>query len=75
MGKVKSYMMDGLEVNHGSPADRGSADAYYWRESDPHWWPEGTGKGIRIEQCDMLQSQIDIYMESYNNETERKDHG
>lgn len=28
---------------HGSPQDRGSADAYYSRRFDPHWWPEGTG--------------------------------
>ena len=32
---------------HGSPQDRGSADRYYHRPFDPHWWPQGTGKGTR----------------------------
>ena len=33
---------------HGGPADRGSADAYYWRERDPHKYPEGTGNGEKV---------------------------
>lgn len=27
---------------HGSLYDRGSADSYYRRPRDPHWWPAGT---------------------------------
>ena len=34
---------------HGSPTDRGSADRYYGRPYDPHWYPEGTGNGKRVE--------------------------
>jgi len=26
---------------HGSPYDRGGADAYYWRDPNPHKWPGG----------------------------------
>lgn len=27
---------------HGSLFDRGSADSYYGRPQDPHWYPEGS---------------------------------
>ncbi len=36
------------EEYHGSPKDRGSADAYYSRPYNPHYWPEGSYKGDRI---------------------------
>ena len=44
---------------HGGPQDRGSADAYYHREYDPHWYPSGTGKGNRIEISRMTHAQIE----------------
>ena len=33
---------------HGGLFDRGSADSYYGRPQDPHWYPEGTGHGDKI---------------------------
>ena len=60
---------------HGSPADRGSADAYYGRAIDPHYYPNGTYKGARIPASDMTQEQIDDYINAYNNEDDRKDWG
>jgi len=60
---------------HGSPMDRGSADAYYGRPAKPHWWPEGTGKGIRIDMIDMTPEQISEYHYGYDNELDRKDWG
>ena len=36
-------------VVHGSPEDRGSADYYYYRNREPHYWPEGTGNGTKVE--------------------------
>lgn len=56
---------------HGSPADRGSADAYYGRRCDPHKWPEGTGFGERITLTDPIE--IAEYNSSYDNEDDRKD--
>jgi hypothetical protein len=35
-------------TNHGSLFDRGSADSYYSRGPDPHWYPEGTGNGVKV---------------------------
>lgn len=33
---------------HGSLYDRGSADSYYHRQADPHWWPAGTSNGTKV---------------------------
>lgn len=60
---------------HGSPQDRGSADAYYGRPFDPHWWPEGTGRGKRVEKEDMTIQQVLQYTYGYENEDDRKDWG
>ena len=60
---------------HGSPQDRGSADRYYGRRFDPHWWPEGTGHGKRVEMEDMTPEQIAEYEYGYDNEEDRKDWG
>lgn len=66
----KSDLLKNLKS--GSPADRGSADAYYGREYDPHYWPEGTHKGTRVEKEDMTEQQIEEYTYAYNNEDDRK---
>ena len=60
---------------HGSPQDRGSADRYYGRAFEPHWWPEGTGNGIRVEREDMTYEEIEEYTYGYDNEEDRKDWG
>ena len=60
---------------HGGPQDRGSADAYYGRNYDPHWYPLGTHKGERIESIDMSDSEIEEYKYGYENEDDRKDYG
>ena len=60
---------------HGRPMDRGSADRYYGRPYNPHWYPEGTGKGSRIELRDMSADEIVAYTKGYNEEENRKDWG
>lgn len=50
---------------HGSPFDRGSADSYYDRPQDPHWWPEGTGHGERVEPKDMSIAEMRAYFMGY----------
>jgi hypothetical protein len=49
---------------HGSLFDRGSADSYYGRPRDPHWYPEGSYNGDRVEATDELD--IREYMEGYD---------
>jgi hypothetical protein len=41
--------MMGYDMRHGGPYDRGSADCYYRRDFDPHYWTGGTGSGQRIQ--------------------------
>jgi hypothetical protein len=50
--KVIRILKDELQFDrkrHGSLYDRGSADSYYHRPRSPHWYPEGTGHGQKIE--------------------------
>lgn len=48
---------------HGGLFDRGSADSYYRRRPDPHWYPEGTGHGQRI--TDLTVEEIEEYYAGY----------
>ena len=55
----------------GMPYDRGGADSYYGREFDPHYWPDGTQKGTRVEMRDMTPAEITAYTAGYrDNENE-----
>lgn len=49
---------------HGGLFDRGSADSYYGRGRDPHWWPEGTSHGERI--TDLTPEEVAEYMAGYD---------
>ena len=61
---------------HGSPADRGSADAYYGRRPEPHYnQVQENGSMKRIEREDMTDEQIQDYLRAYENEDDRKDWG
>ncbi len=51
---------------HGGPYDRGGADSYYRRPYDPHYWPQGTQKGARVEMKDMTPAEITAYTKGYN---------
>jgi hypothetical protein len=48
---------------HGSLWDRGSADSYYGRPRGPHWWPQGTGNGEKIE--DLTAEERAEYLAGY----------
>ena len=49
---------------HGGLFDRGSADSYYGRPRDPHWWPEGTGHGKQVTELN--QAEIEEYLAGYD---------
>ena len=68
----KTFNKSLKKAEHGSPLDRGSADRYYGRPYDPHYWPMGTRKGIRIDAEQMEPLQIAEYTYGYENETDRK---
>jgi hypothetical protein len=52
-------------TRHGSPFDRGSADAWYGRDFDPHYWPQGTYNGQRVEMAQMTAQEITAYTVGY----------
>lgn len=52
------------DTRHGGPYDRGSADSYYGREIDPHYYVAGTGTSERI--VDLTAEEIEAYMAGYN---------
>jgi hypothetical protein len=56
---------------HGSLYDRGSADYYYGRPRQPHWYPNGTGNGARVE--DLTGEEWEEYMTGYDDAEERGD--
>jgi len=62
------------QVKHGSPYDRGRADAYYRRGQKPHWYPEGTYHGLRIGEEEMTEEEIAEYRQGYEDAMEFGDH-
>lgn len=52
-----------LNHSHGSLWDRGSADSYYQRPRDPHYYPDGSYNGERI--TDLTPEQVKEYLDGY----------
>lgn len=51
-------------TRHGALFDRGSADSYYHRGRSPHWYPEGTYKGDRVEA--LSEAEVAEYNAGYD---------
>lgn len=68
LDQVKLYTVHGksYEQKHGNPFDRGSADSYYGRPRDPHWYPEGSYKGTRVEAEQMCDEELESYHAGYD---------
>jgi len=49
---------------HGGLFDRGSADSWYSRPRNPHWYPEGTGFGPRV--TNLSEQEIAEYNAGYD---------
>jgi hypothetical protein len=66
------------DTRHGGAWDRGSADSYYGRSFDPHYYTAATGVSDRVELADMTVDEILAYRAGYAwNEThgDKKDWG
>ena len=64
--KVVRILKDQVQFQrdrHGSLYDRGSADSYYNRQRDPHWYPLGTGNGERI--TNLTKEEREEYLAGY----------
>ena len=69
---------NGMGKYHGSAWDRGSADSWYSRPKNPHYYPEGSYNGDPVTEKDMVQGELDSYNRGYDeNEAmgEHKDWG
>jgi|TARA_B110000285_G_C14872365_1_gene489835 hypothetical protein len=50
---------------HGSPYDRGSADSYYSRKFNPHYYVADTLDSDMVEMKDMTPEQIVQYAKGF----------
>lgn len=64
-GKTYNVTFGNYLTRHGGPFDRGSADSYYGRQTSPHYYPLGTGKGARVEESAMTKDEIAEYYAGY----------
>ena len=53
---------------HGGPYDRGSADAYYRRDRDAHYFKGATGVSDEVMQDQMTTDQIEAYNAGYDDQ-------
>lgn len=80
MRRIANNYADGVIITdelprHGSPQDRGSADAYYGRPLDPHYYVGDSITSERVEKDNMTVGEIAAYYYGYDNEDDRKDWG
>lgn len=61
------------DTRHGGPFDRGSADSYYGRRLNPHYFVGGTGTSERVDEGEMTRDEIDAYYAGYTYNEEQGD--
>ena len=54
------------DPRHGGPYDRGTADSYYRRGFNPHYYVGATYSSDRVELADMTPEEITAYTKGYN---------
>jgi len=57
---------------HGSLFDRGSADSYYNRPRDPHWYPNGSYEGEEV--VELTPEEVAEYLAGYEYNERYGDH-
>jgi hypothetical protein len=55
-----------MDTRHGGPYDRGSADSYYRRGYNPHYYVGDTGSSPRVTLKDMTPNEIVAYTAGFN---------
>ena len=63
---------DMTEYRHGSAYDRGSADSYYRRRRDPHYFKGATYQSERV--TDLTPEQVEEYHRGYDDNERLGDH-
>ena len=62
------------DTRHGSPYDRGSADAWYRRSFNPHYFVGDSYSSPRVEMEQMTAAEITAYATGYRHGEEAGDH-
>ena len=62
-----------IDARHGGPYDRGTADSYYGRDYNPHYYVGDTGSSPRIGLKDMTPDEIVAYTAGYRDNEESGD--
>ena len=62
---ITELTKDAYDQRHGGAFDRGSADSYYGRPRQPHFYVDGTGTSERINQDQMTTAEVHAYLAGY----------
>jgi hypothetical protein len=63
------------DMRHGGPYDRGSADSYYRRSPEPHYYRGGAGRWEMVPEAQMTAAEIEAYLAGYRENDDFKDWG
>jgi len=63
------------DYRHGGPYDRGSADSYYRRQFNPHYYVGATYSSELVEKDRMTDEEIAAYTAGYDENDDFKDWG
>jgi hypothetical protein len=58
------------DKRHGGPYDRGSADSYYQRGYNPHYFVGSTYQSDKVSLDSMTPAEITAYTKGYNDNEE-----
>lgn len=69
---VNSFSVHSNFKRHGGAYDRGSADRYYGRPFNPHYFKGDSYSSERVEEKDMTFEELRAYKAGFDEETDRK---
>jgi len=72
MDTVMEMVME-IDKRHGGPYDRGSADKYYNRMFNPHYFVGATYSSECVIMTDPETDEYKQYAKGYNDQVETKD--
>jgi hypothetical protein len=65
MTEILEFAQREAFTRHGGAYDRGSADAWYGRPAEPHYYTGDTHQSTRIDEADMSAEEIEAYTAGY----------
>jgi hypothetical protein len=62
---MKVTDIDNHDTRHGGAFDRGTADSWYSRPFDPHYYKGGSYMSDRVKAADMTEKELADYKAGY----------